>query len=54
MKKEYLKRINELKKIIKKTNDCDEKRIMLLAIEAYKKTIQSEEITDEDIEKILK
>ena len=54
MKEEYLKLVRKLKKQIKDTEDCEEKKLFLLAIDNFIKTIKSDEISDEDLIEYLK
>lgn len=54
MKREYLKLIDDLQNMIENTKECDEKKIMLLAINSYKETLENNEITDKDLISYLK
>lgn len=54
MKKEYLKLVRKLKKQIKETEDCNEKRLFLLAIDNYIQTLKSDEISEEELIEYLK
>jgi DNA-binding transcriptional regulator YhcF (GntR family) len=54
MKKEYLRILRKLKKTIKETEDSKEKEQFLLAIDAYIKTIKSDEISEEELIEYLK
>ena len=48
MKKEYLQLVKEFKKQIKATEDCEEKKLFLLAIDNFIETIKSDEISEEE------
>lgn len=54
MKKEYLQLVRKLKKQIKETEDCEEKKLFLLAIDNFIDTIKSDEISEEDLIEYLK
>jgi ribosomal protein L23 len=54
MKKEYLQLVRKLKKQIKETEDCEEKKLFLLAIDNFIETIKSDEISEEDLIEYLK
>lgn len=54
MKEEYLKLVRKLKKQIKETEDCEEKKLFLLAIDNFIETIKSDEISEEDLIEYLK